>query len=59
MLMIKVVAALLLLLGSGLIFKALVEMDAPALRLRPLKRGPLGAGRSGEVEDPASLRRAA
>lgn len=40
MLMIKVVAALLLLLGSGLIFKALVAMDAPAFRPRPLPRHP-------------------
>ena len=31
MLMIKVAAALLLLLGSGLIFKALVEMELPSL----------------------------
>jgi hypothetical protein len=39
-LMIKVAAAMLLLLGSGLIFKALVEMDAPFLRLRPATRRP-------------------
>ena len=58
MLMIKVAAALLLLLGSGLIFKALVEMDAPALRQRPLKRGPFASGRSNRAEEPA-LRRAA
>jgi len=57
-LMIKVVAALLLLLGSGLIFKALVEMDAPALRLRPLKRGPLAGDRSNQVEEPALPRAA-
>jgi len=57
-LMIKVAAALLLLLGSGLIFKALVEMDAPALRLRPLKRGPLATGQSEQADEPA-LRRAA
>jgi hypothetical protein len=56
--MIKVAAALLLLLGSGLIFKALVEMDAPALRQRPLKRGPFASGRSNRAEEPA-LRRAA
>ena len=40
MLMIKVAAALLLLLGSGLIFRALVAMDAPALRPRRLARRP-------------------
>ena len=38
MLMIKVAAALLLLLGSGLIFRALVAMDAPTLRPRLLAR---------------------
>jgi hypothetical protein len=38
--MIKVAAALLLLLGSGLIFRALVAMDAPGLRPRPLARRP-------------------
>ena len=37
MLLIQVVAAVLLLLGSGLIFKALVEVDAPT-RPRPLIR---------------------
>jgi hypothetical protein len=36
--MIKVAAALLLVLGSGLIFKALVAMDAPTLRLRSIPR---------------------
>ena len=36
--MIKVAAALLLLLGSGLIFRALVAMDAPTLRPRLLAR---------------------
>jgi hypothetical protein len=55
--MIKIAAALLLLLGSGLIFKALVEMDAPKLRLRPLRRTTLPAG-AGE-DEPVSLRRAA
>jgi hypothetical protein len=55
--MIKVAAALLLLLGSGLIFKALVEMDAPKLRLRPLKRKALPTD-AGEVEA-VSMRRAA
>lgn len=38
--MIKVVAAFFLLLGSGLIFRALVAMDAPIPRLRPLARRP-------------------
>ena len=56
--MIKVAAALLLLLGSGLIFKALVEMDAPNLRLRPLRQTPLPTGAS-EADEPVSLRRAA
>jgi hypothetical protein len=56
--MIKVAAALLLLLGSGLIFKALVEMDAPNLRLRPLRRMPLPTD-GAEAEEPVSLRRAA
>jgi len=39
-LMIKVAAAFLLLLGSGLIFHALVAMDAPTLRPRSLARRP-------------------
>jgi len=44
-LIIQVVAALLLLLGSGLIFKALMEIDAPthpraAVRPRPLPAEP-------------------
>ena len=56
--MIKVAAALLLLLGSGLIFKALVAMDAPSLRLRPLRRSPSPAGAT-EADEPVSLRRAA
>jgi hypothetical protein len=56
--MIKVAAAILLLLGSGLIFKALVEMDAPKLRLRPLKRKALPTD-VGEAEEAASMRRAA
>ena len=58
MLMIKVAAAFLLLLGSGLIFKALVEMDAPKLRLRPLKRSALPT-EVGEAEEAVSMRRAA
>ena len=58
MLMIKVAAALLLLLGSGLIFKALVAMDAPLLRLRPVARRP--ASDPAVNEDLAvTLRRAA
>jgi hypothetical protein len=36
-LLIQIVAAVLLLLGSGLIFKALAEIDAP-VRPRPLVR---------------------
>jgi hypothetical protein len=55
--MIKVAAAFLLLLGSGLIFKALVEMDAPRLRLRPFKRNALPA--DGGAEEAVSMRRAA
>jgi hypothetical protein len=44
-LIVRVVAALLLLLGSGLIFRALVEIDASArpranVRRRPLPREP-------------------
>ena len=35
--LIQIVAALLLLLGSGLIFRALVELDAP-VRPRPIIR---------------------
>jgi hypothetical protein len=55
--MIKVAAAFLLLLGSGLIFTALVRMDAPNLRLRPLKRSTLRPG--AEAQKPVALRRAA
>ena len=45
MLIIQVVAALLLLLGSGLIFKALLEIDSPTrphatVRPRPLPAEP-------------------
>ena len=55
--MIKVVAAFFLLLGSGLIFKALVEMDAPSFRARPLPhRTPKVAS---DEKDAAPLRRAA
>jgi hypothetical protein len=56
--MIKVAAALLLLLGSGLIFNALVRMDAPNLRLRPLKRSSLRP-EAAEADESATLRRAA
>jgi hypothetical protein len=56
--MIKVASAFLLLLGSGLIFKALVEMDAPKLRLRPLKRSALPTELD-EADEAASMRRAA
>jgi len=56
--MIKVVAAFLLLLGSGLIFKALVEMDAPTLRLRPLARRPPSTTPD-QGESAVPLRRAA
>jgi hypothetical protein len=53
--MIKVMAALLLLLGSGLIFKALLEIDAatrpqPTVRPRP---------RPAEPEEETRLPRAA
>jgi len=57
-LMIKVAAALLLLLGSGLIFRALVALDAPTLRPRSLARRPT-AGAAAEDEAAESLRRAA
>jgi hypothetical protein len=57
--MIKVVSALLLLLGSGLIFRALVAMDAPALRLRPLRREPIDPSTARRLREPGSLRRAA
>ena len=56
--MIKVAAAFLLLLGSGLIFTALVRMDAPNLGLRPLKRSNHRA-RAAEADEPVTLRRAA
>ena len=60
MLMIKVAAAFLLLVGSGLIFRALVAMDAPQLRLRlrPLRRGSLPT-EVGEADEAVSMRRAA
>lgn len=56
--MIKVAAALLLVLGSGLIFKALVAMDAPSLRLRSIPRRPVPAVPL-DGETAISLRRAA
>jgi hypothetical protein len=57
-LIIKVAAALLLLLGSGLIFRALVALDAPTLRPRSLARR-LASGPAAEEEPAESLRRAA
>jgi hypothetical protein len=56
--MIKVAAALLLLLGSGLIFQALVAMDAPTLRPRLLSRRPTSRP-AAEDEPTVTLRRAA
>jgi len=56
--MIKVAAALLLLLGSGLIFRALVAMDAPTLRPRSLARRPTSSP-AAEDELAVTLRRAA
>ena len=38
MLMIQIAAAVLLVLGSGLIFRALVEIDAPTLPQRIVRR---------------------
>lgn len=58
MLMIKVASAVLLLLGSGLIFRALVAMDAPTLRPRSLTRRPTSGPVAGE-ELAVTLRRAA
>ena len=54
MLMIQIAAAALLLLGSGLIFRALVEIDAPA---RP--RGARPQRRLAEPEADIRLPRAA
>ena len=56
--MIKVAAALLLVLGSGLIFKALVAMDAPVLRLRSVTPRPASDPAAGE-DLAVTLRRAA
>ena len=58
MLMLKVVSALLLLLGSGIIFQALVAMDAPTFHPRLLKRRQLPGTASNESSE-APLRRAA
>jgi len=57
-LMIKVAAALLLLLGSGLIFRALVALDAPTLRPRSLARRPTSSPAADDERD-VSLRPAA
>jgi hypothetical protein len=54
-LMIQVAAALLLLLGSGLIFKALLEMDLPARPRDAVRPRP----RLVEREDDVHLPRAA
>ncbi len=58
MLMIKIAAAFLLLLGSGLIFRALVAMDAPTLGPRALARR-LTPRHAAEDEVAVPLRRAA
>jgi hypothetical protein len=58
-LMIKVAAAFLLLLGSGLIFKALVAMDAPTLGPRIMRRRAADASPNTEAESASALRRAA
>ena len=58
MLMLKVVSALLLLLGSGIIFHALVAMDAPTFHPRLLKRRPISGAPSNEPAE-VPLRRAA
>jgi hypothetical protein len=56
--MIQIAAAVLLLLGSGLIFKALVEVDTPSARPRPLARRD-SPSRSTDDEPAVPLRRAA
>lgn len=56
--MIKLVAAFFLVLGSGLIFRALIQMDAPTFRPPRLARQPLGPRRR-EEEPAIALRRAA
>lgn len=55
MLIIQVVAAALLLLGSGLIFRALLEIDAPTRRSTSLRSRP----RPAEPESDVDLPRAA
>jgi hypothetical protein len=58
--MIQIAAAVLLVLGSGLIFKALIEMDAPTVRRRPLAHGRARVPTAGTGDEPAvPLRRAA
>ena len=57
MLMIKVAAAFLLLVGSGLVFWALVEMDRPSVGPRLLRRRTTTP--TADADSPASLRRAA
>lgn len=56
--MIKLVAAFFLILGSGLIFKALIQMDAPTFRPPRLARQPLQT-RQREEDASIPLRRAA
>jgi hypothetical protein len=56
--MLKVVSALLLLLGSGIIFHALVAMDAPTFHPRLLKRRTIPGTASDEPAE-SPLRRAA
>jgi hypothetical protein len=56
--MLKVAAAFLLLLGSGIIFHALVAMDAPTFHPRLLKRRNYRGPASNEPAE-APLRRAA
>ena len=52
MLIIQVVAAVLLLLGSGLIFKALLEIDAPTRRRATARPRPHPAQPEPEVHLP-------
>jgi hypothetical protein len=51
-LIIQVVAALLLLLGSGLIFRALLEIDAPTRQSMSLRARPRPAARKSDVDLP-------
>ncbi len=55
--LIQIVAALLLLAGSALIFRALLALDAPAARPRLIRRLKLQPPTRGDEAD--SLRRAA